>query len=218
MKNLSPTFEQISPLLSKKLDVIAHFLTLNLDLAPRVRGGSEFGTDLYWDALAAKFTRAREPRRPGVPATVPDSMVGIVLEEYFSFDANALDRISSEHSISMAAEGIIGDLLERYIASVLESHDWVWCSGEVVKKVDFLVPQIGEAGKFIPLQIKNRDNSENSSSSSIRDGTAIIKWFRTFSRTGETNWGAFPEMVESASLSEDAFQAFARTYLRSLKL
>lgn len=48
------------------------------------------------------------------------------------------------------------------------------------------------------VQVKNRDNTENSSSSAIRQGTTIEKWFRTYSkpsrkRATNTNWENFPE-------------------------
>ena len=86
----------------------------------------------------------------------------------------------------MAAENIVGDLLERYLAKILEPKGWVWCAGSIVIAVDFIMR--GDATKWNLLQIKNRDNSENSSSKKVRDGTEIQHWFRTFAKTGETNW------------------------------
>lgn len=210
-------FEKIAPEFASKLMVIVEFLIENPELAPRPATGDSFGSATYWERLAGKFVRGRNPRAPLEPSTVPDSMVSLILQEYFGLGASTLPRVVKEHSLSMAAENIVGDLLERYIASKVEAFDWVWCSGEVVKKVDFLMPSKAKAKQRIPLQIKNRDNSENSSSSSVRDGTQIIKWFRTFSRTGETNWDAFPEGIENVSLSEKEFDEFARKYLRNLK-
>ena len=67
------------------------------------------------------------------------------------------------------------------------------------------------------LQVKNRDNSENSSSSAIRAGTIIEKWFRTFSRRAGSNWAAFPDESLRAQLSEEAFKDFVKEYLRELK-
>lgn len=201
---------------ARKLEIVATFLIENPELAPRPSKGDKFGSRDYWKKLASKFVRARSPRNPQEPSTVPDVLVSVILQEYFGFQESALERIILEHSLAMASENIVGDLLERYIASKMEEFDWVWCSGEVVKKVDFLAARVGVANEWIPLQIKNRDNSENSSSSSVRDGTTIVKWFRTFSRTGSTNWSSFPESVNSVKLSEDDFQVFARNYLRSL--
>jgi len=67
------------------------------------------------------------------------------------------------------------------------------------------------------LQVKNRDNTENSSSSKIRDNTPIKKWFRTFSQRDATNWENFPDEVSSKDLNEDDFRAFVESYLRKIK-
>jgi hypothetical protein len=100
----------------------------------------------------------------------------------------------------MGAENLVGDLLERYLASVLEPHGWIWCSGAMVKAVDFILPPSTSGGAWRMLQVKNRDNSENSSSSAIRAGTEIEKWHRTFSK-----------------LSEENFERFVRTYLHAIR-
>lgn len=202
---------------SERLLVVAGFLLENPELAPKARRGSAFGDQQYWASLAEKFSRARAPRSPREPSTIPDNLVSVILQEYFEFDKQDTARVAKEHRLSMAAENIVGDLLERYIASELEPYGWVWCSGEVIKKVDFLAAKADESGKWVPLQVKNRDNSENSSSSSVRDGTAIVKWFRTFSKTGKTNWDAFPENLEQVTLSESGFESFAREHLRAMR-
>ncbi|MDG2496845.1 MAG: SinI family restriction endonuclease [Aquiluna sp.] len=210
-------FEKSAPDFVNELAVIANFLISNPDLAPKPSSGDEFGSENFWESLAAKFIRGRTPRAPLEPSTIPDTMVSIIVQEYFGVESDSIAKAAKQHSISMAAENIVGDLLERYLASNLEAYGWVWCSGEVVKKVDFLAAKKGQTSQWVPLQIKNRDNSENSSSSSVRKGTEIIKWFRTFSRTGRTNWDAFPELIDNVSLSEKAFEEFVRHYLRELK-
>jgi hypothetical protein len=144
-------------------------------------------------------------------------MVATILQDYFGLDPKEVTKAVKLHSLSMASENIVGDLLERYVANAMEAHNWVWCSGEVVKKVDFLASRRDKTSEWIPVQVKNRDNSENSSSASVRNGTEIVKWFRTFSRTGSTNWEAFPERVESVVLSEKGFEKFVRDYLRKLR-
>jgi len=210
-------FKLVSPSHEKGLAIVASFLIENPELAPNPPKGSQFGSREYWEKIASKFERARSPRNPQEPSTVPDVLVSVILQEYFGFKESRLQEVVREHSLAMAAESIVGDLLERYIASKMEDFGWVWCSGEVVRKVDFLAARSGKTNEWIPLQIKNRDNSENSSSSSVRNGTKIVKWFRTFSKTGLTNWDAFPESIKSVRLSEEDFQKFARKYLKSLK-
>ena len=86
-----------------------------------------------------------------------------------------------------------------------------------MRSVDFVKPPADLAGEWVALQIKNRDNSENSSSKAIRDGAQIIHWFRCFSKKDKTNWAAFPDEVLRADLSEDEFRAFVKDYLKTLR-
>ena len=213
----SGVFQNSAPDYVEKLLVIARFLIANPDLAPKPLAGDKFGSKSYWERITGKFVGGRNPKDPQEPKTVPDHMVSIILQEYFGLEISSMRKVQKEHSLSMAAENIVGDLLERYLASRLEIYEWVWCSGEVVKKVDFLQTQKGEISEWVPLQVKNRDNSENSSSSSVRDGTGIVKWFRTFSRNGKTNWENFPGSANNVTLSEKDFEEFTREYLRKIK-
>jgi len=118
-----------------------------------------------------------------------------------------------DHRKAMAAENAIGSLLEIYIASEMEHYGWVWCSGEIVKAVDFI--RWDNNLGWVPMQIKNRSNSENSSSAAIRNGTNIKKWFRSFSTKDATNWEAFPEIELRGVLTEEGFQKFIRNYIGS---
>lgn len=115
----------------------------------------------------------------------------------------------------MCAENCVGSLLERYLDSVLRPQGWYWCCGDFVKAVDFISRD--ENGQWLALQIKNRDNSENSSSSAIRNGTKIQKWFRSFSKKGGTNWDNLPQMMRGYNLSESDFIAFTKKYLEQEK-
>lgn len=171
---------------------------------------------LGYSLLAKKFFDARlKLELPTEPSTVSDPMVGVVLQEAYGYNASQTGRIETEHKHSMSAENTVGGLLERYLASVLEPHGWVWCAGDFVKAIDFI--KLNSSGRWELLQVKNRDNSENSSSSAIRNGTDIEKWFRTFARTGKTNWAAFPDASLRGKLSESAFEQFVRAYLRAAK-
>ena len=49
------------------------------------------------------------------PTTVPDEVVSIVLNISFNIQPENLERIKEEHRFSMAAENIVGDLLERFV-------------------------------------------------------------------------------------------------------
>jgi len=151
---------------------------------------------------------------PATPGTVPDHMVSIVMQAAYGYAESDSERTKVEHQHSMCAENCVGALLERYIDSVLRNEGWVWCCGEFIRAVDFIYPK---RSKWDALQIKNRDNSENSSSSAIRENTKIQKWFRTFSRTGNTNWGALPSAMQGHGLSEEGFISFVKCYLTQEK-
>lgn len=153
---------------------------------------------------------------PTIPVTVPDEMVSIVMQEVYGYSIKQCEQIKIEHQHSMSAEGCVGSLLERYLDSVLRSHNWYWCCGDFVRAIDFVSKT--NDNKWIALQVKNRDNSENSSSSAIRSGTEIEKWFRSFSKTGKTNWNNLPKPMQGYNLSEQGFVDFVKSYLREQKI
>lgn len=206
----------INPSLSKKFVSIISFLMYSPESAPNLRGrnASEIGSEDYIKKQAVAFSNSRLSRTPNPPATVPDQMVSVILNEYFGIEESQLSRITIEHALSMGAENFVGELLERYLAGVLEPLGWIWCSGSVVKAADFIKR---DSSQWHVLQVKNRDNSENSSSSAIRNGTDIKKWFRTFSRKAGSNWEAFPDDAAIGLLSESKFIDFTKKYLLDLK-
>ena len=164
--------------------------------------------------IAKKFIEGRRDAIcPSSPTTVPDTMVSKIMELYFGYNSCQTQRIKIEHQHSMSAENIVGGLLEKYIDSEASQFGWVHCVKELVRKVDFIK---GKTGTWRLLQVKNRDNSENSSSSAIRDGTTIEKWFRTYSKTGKTNWEQFPDIDLKVCLSEKGFEIFVENYLSKL--
>lgn len=79
------------------------------------------------------------------------------------------------HFLYMSAENMNGSILEEYLNEVLEPENWLWCAGAVYKAIDFCY---FDDKQTILLQVKNKYNTENSSSSAIRVGTDIIKWNR----------------------------------------
>jgi hypothetical protein len=208
---------QIDGDLVEKYQTVIEFLTLNPDSAnTQVPTGILVGSAEYIKLKAQKFATGRTPRAPQPPRTIPDPLVSVILRDYFGVSEEHLERASHEHLLSMGAEGLVGSLLEEYLASVLEPVGWVFCSGSIIKAVDFIKRPTVTGGNWAVLQVKNRDNSENSSSSAIRNGTDIEKWFRTFSRTGETNWAAFPDEDLTEAISEEQFEEFVQSYLISL--
>ena len=210
---------KVNPTLNQSYSSLINFLAVFPEVASAMRGANPapIGSRLYIERQATVFATARVQRGPQAPATVPDEMVSVILQEYFGIPAADLDRVKREHLLSMGAENLVGDLLERYLASVMEPYGWIWCSGSLVRAVDFVKPPTQSGGAWVLLQVKNRDNSENSSSSAIRNGTVIQKWHRTFAKKTETNWAAFPDAALRQHLSETAFKTFVCAYLRALR-
>lgn len=213
------TMQSINPDLADEYAGVVKFLAGNPEAASAIRGSSapSIGSEDYLRRQATAFAQARDPRAPKQPETVPDEMVSVILVSYFGIAQADVERVKREHLLSMGAENMVGDLLERYLASVMEPNGWIWCSGAMVKAVDFIKLPTNTGGAWRLLQVKNRDNSENSSSSAIRLGTDIEKWHRTFSKKAGSNWDAFPDATLRRNLSEDSFKAFVREYLRLLR-
>jgi hypothetical protein len=209
----------INPPLTEKYVNIIKLLMMNPEAASKMRGKNspEVGTEAYIRAQAASFSSSRAPKAPEPPATVPDEMVSFILLNYFNVPEANLDQAKNEHLLSMGSENLVGELLERYLASIMEPRGWIWCSGSTVKAVDLIKPPTAPHLAWTLLQVKNRDNSENSSSSAIRNGTDIKKWFRTFSKKTGSNWGAFPDEEIRPLVSEAGFKKFVKDYLEALK-
>lgn len=172
--------------------------------------------------LANKYFESyRRSDFPAEPSTVPDEMVSVIMEHSYGYTAEECKRIKLEHQYSMCAENCVGNLLERYINSKLSESHWNWCCGEFVRAVDFIGRN--ENNEWIALQIKNRDNSENSSSSAIRDGTRIQKWYRSFSkdtkkgRPSFTRWDKLPSLMQGYGLNEEEFKKFVISYITKEK-
>ncbi|QQG36026.1 MAG: SinI family restriction endonuclease [Micavibrio aeruginosavorus] len=200
---------------SSMFQTLVAFISANPGSARKFKS-TAIDSQEYREKLERKFIEGRSPRAPEKPKTVPDSVVSIILEDYFGEKPSDIEEIKRTHLLAMAAENTVGDLLERYLASVLESHGWVWCSGSVTKSIDFIKHNPGQSPEWVCLQVKNRDNSENSSASAVRNGTNIEKWFRTFSRTGKTNWDKFPDISARNQLSESGFRNFVKNYIKAI--
>lgn len=148
-------------------------------------------------------------RASNPPGTVADPIIEkIIGAKITSLSDEDLNRITYAHRLGMSAENILGLILEEYLADNLEPYGWHCAWGETVKSVDF----VHESGRL--LQIKNRSNSENSSSSAIRSGTQIEKWFRIKADRIEYMWAALNEICGTTSLSEESFVDFVNKVIK----
>lgn len=188
--------------LNEKFDKVLEFLRTNPDLLSS--RGKNLSNEKDIESLREKFKSQRlKTVSLTIPTTVFDKAVSVILAKSEGYSPEKLETIQYEHKLSMSAENTVGELLEMYIAEELEPEGWIWCSGSFVKAIDFIYPQ-NDGWKC--LQVKNRDNTENSSSSKIRDGSEIKKWFRAYSKRNATNWENFP--TGGINLSEENFLSF----------
>ena len=166
--------------------------------------------DFFEKTAKYYFNAYRKIDIPKKSSTIPDAMIDIIMGKIYGYSKNEIEFIKKTHQYTMGIENCIGNLLERYIDSVLRKHNWSWCCGSIVKATDFIY---FDGIIWHEIQIKNRDNSENSSSSAIRYGTTIDKWFRSFSKKTETNWHNLPNIMQNYGLSEAGFTSFVEIYL-----
>lgn len=190
-------------------DILIAFFTKHPEmLGWRGKSFPDINTSVGQETIRQKYRDSKNKiLELKTPLTIPDSAVSVLLQATYHYSDDEVVAIKNQHLQSMAAENMVGELLERYIDQTLSSHGWVRCWGEIVKSIDFIKIHNGD---FVKLQIKNRDNSENSSSKAIREGTDILHWFRTFSRTGKTNWDAFPDSSCRHKLSEEGFEKYIK--------
>ena len=149
-----------------------------------------------------------------LPKTIPDPMVSEFIKEFYDHNKKDVKKIKLGHSQSMAVENYLGIFLEAYIAKEGYEFGWIQCVGDIIKATDFIKKN---GNKWIRLQVKMRSNTENSSSSKIREGTSIIKWHRINAYTGENYWGFFPDKNLKKILTENKFKKFVINYLKELK-
>ncbi len=181
------------------------------DLAPSSIGTKkDTGEDViekwvqkYYDAYNNRISI----HRSNLPSTIADPIIDVIIKGRLThLDDSALNKIKYAHRVSMSAENILGLLLEEYLATILKSKNWHCAWGETIRSVDFCSTTGGL------LQIKNRSNSENSSSSRVRIGTSIEKWFRIDAISGEYQWKTLNSKY-GVKCSEESFRAFVHDAL-----
>ena len=206
MNQLYPAY----PSIAQAYGVVAEFLFQNPDMqSSRI---PERITAEFLMKHAPGFFNGRQSNGPVMPKTLPDERIRDVLETAYSVPPDRLDEAIRYHMEAMGAENFIGWILESYIAWQAEQIGWAWCSGAIIRAVDFIKPT-GQ-GKWELLQVKNRSNSENSSSSRVRLGTDIRKWFRVYANNGRTNWESFPDAALRTRLSEEGFRNYIVSWIQ----
>ena len=165
----------------------------------------EYLSNEHLDQIKENFIKSRTFKNKEV-STVPDDAVYICIKIKFNKTDEEIKLIKESHNMGMSAEDLIGHTLEEYIYSETKSENWIWCSGSILRSIDFIKKEtVGENTIWKMLQVKNSDNSENSSSKKVREGTPIKHWFRRFSKRKAHNWEKLNKLMNNENLSEDNF-------------
>lgn len=187
----------------------------NPELAPKRKSKKLTSSEVIFKWVMkykAGYEASISKRPSNLPGTMPDPIINLIIKEILPHLSDpTLNKILYAHRLSMSAENILGLLLEEYLAINLLAYKWHCAWGESIKSVDFC----SEDGQL--LQVKNRSNSENSSSSKVRSGTKIFKWFRINAQTGIYMWDDLNRILKTNILSEDDFRRFVQSTLRNNK-
>lgn len=117
---------------------------------------------------------ARSSKSKGSP---DDPALGVMLAARQNLSSDQLKTALDQHNLFMSAENVQGNLLEEYIAEKSKQYGWIWARGQTLRACDF-VKYNSTTRMHDLIQIKNKYNTENSSSKTIRQGTSIHHWFR----------------------------------------
>jgi hypothetical protein len=219
------TLQQVQSLLKKSVesdytnDLFEVFVCAlkNPPFLPILKKGKQVVTDFedYIDLWSKKYVKGyknRPSQRKGnPPSTIPDTVVThIYAILHKGLDKVKVDFAASAHTNMMTIENIVGDILEEFLSIKLKEKGWFCCWGTTVRSVDFC----HKDGTL--LQIKTSDNSENSSSSAVRNGTDIKKWCRRKSKGYEQYyWEELQKLTGDPSLNEFEFRKFINQILSS---
>lgn len=195
---------------------VLYVLLENKELLPslRIRGKVSFAEYLakWFNSYNTGYESRPSVKIGRKSDTVPDEIIKALFAYHYDIEPEDATKMERAHSVMMSLENLTGELLEEYLSIRLADFGWKCAWGSTIKAVDF-----SHATKGL-LQVKNSDNSENSSSSAIRAGTDIQKWFRRFSRKkGEYNWQALVDITECQTLSEWDFRKFCLEVLKNNK-
>jgi hypothetical protein len=196
------------------MEIIFGVMFDNPQFSPKI---SSANVNEYIDKWAKKYIKGKNNkasvRNSNPSGTQPDKVIDKILTSRLNLSEEEINIIKYGHRVSMAAENIAGDFLEDYLDSILQNYGWHCCWGATMKSIDFC----NADGRL--LQVKNSDNSENSSSKTVRDGTNISHWFRRKSRTGDSNWNALNEILSITNpddqLSEEKFFEYIENAISS---
>lgn len=207
IKLATDAITSIDPSLKTSYLRLVKFLALNPKYRGKLRGNTppRFASAAYFEKTAMKFVQGRTISKPKRSSKVTDPLLVTLFQSFASVSDKDVTNAVRQHSDFMLLENVVGKLLEHYLASRLEPLGWTWCSGDFAQKVDFIKLS---GKKYEVLQIKNKDVTENSSSSAGRGN--VPKWSRLKGKTAQPSWSSFPDTGARKVLSESDFLKYSK--------
>jgi hypothetical protein len=147
------------------------------------------------------------------PTTVPDELVAELLEILCGNEKSMRKLFQKQYNNQKQVEQvIIGTFLEFYILKNSSQYGWAQ-TGNCLSGIDMIKKNNDDS--WYRLQIKNSDNTPNSSSAGfIKDKGNIVTWKRRRSSKGDYFWDEFPDENVRKHLSEDGFREFIKDYYK----
>lgn len=140
--------------------------------------------------------------------TKPDELVSDMLELVGGVNSSQRVEVQRQYNVQKQIEMRIGDFLEMYLLKHSYQYGWVQ-SGNCISAVDLI--KKNDDGSWFKLQVKNSDNTPNSSSAGFVAGKAIT-WKRRNSNKGTQYWDEFPDDQVRPHISEIGFNDFVKSY------
>lgn len=140
--------------------------------------------------------------------TMPDELVSDMLELIGGVNSSQRVEVQKQYNAQKQIEMMIGDFLEMYLLKHSNQYGWVQ-SGNCIRGTDMI--KKNEDGSWFKLQVKNSDNTPNSSSAGFVANKAIT-WKRRNSTKGTQYWDEFPDTQVTPHISEIGFNDFIKGY------
>ena len=203
--------KEYDPNVQRSIKKLLSCLRKTPTLAPSIKAEDAEGVIIKWvNKYINGYNRRISVRESNFPRTIPDPVINFIIKSrYGAISDSELEQIKFAHQLSMSAENILGLLLEEFLSERLSIFGWHCCWGETIRSVDFC----HDDGRL--LQIKNRSNSENSSSDKVRIGTKITKWYRVDARTGIYQWEKLSLLVGGGEFCEEDFRRFIKKTIKA---
>lgn len=202
--------------IDEEFQIIKDYVNAGIGEYRKVPKNAKFkhGDTNHLISLKKKFENERKVK---LSIDDPETLTDDALWEYIKLQKNLSEEETLEyakyHKIAMSVETKLGTILESFIYQNIKEYGWIWCSGSVIRDIDFL--KKNDDG-WTALQVKNSDNSENSPASRVRVGTEIIKWFRRYSRKDGDNWNELCKLVtDDQELKKNLNEEKYLEYLKS---